>query len=173
MNDDRDWIAQLYQSYHAEIARYLIRMLRSTSTAEDLVQDTFIRVQRLGPTRVRSPRSLLYTVATRLAFRHVRRTKDEQVVFSAGPTSDSPDRTPAEIAQLDEALRILESELTRLSPRLSEVWTMRWVNERSREEIGRLLNLTSTAVDQRLSRAMVALRRKLVKRGFGGLLDLE
>jgi len=171
MNEPRNWIAQLYQENHAEIGRYLVRLLRSTSTAEDLLQETFIRVQRLGFSRTRNPRSLLYAVATNLALTHIRCAQKEPLNLSEGLTSDTPDgnASPCDIAQLDEALLSLDRALQKLPRRLREVWAMRWVEGSSREEIAQRLNLTAAAVDQRLTRAMAVLKRKLTQAGFGGL----
>ena len=48
------------------------RMVGSVSEAEDVVQDAFVRYQRVDPTTIESPKAYLSTVVTRLAIDHLR-----------------------------------------------------------------------------------------------------
>jgi DNA-directed RNA polymerase specialized sigma24 family protein len=69
-------VAGAYSAYHAEVAAYVRRLTREAEVAEDLAQETFLRLQRemqRGRTPT-NPRAWLYRVAGNLAMsrgRHV------------------------------------------------------------------------------------------------------
>ncbi len=68
-------VAQLFDHYSDAIFAYLYRLLDSRETAEELVQETFLRAfgarQKLA--QVANPRAWLYRVATNVAFDALRR----------------------------------------------------------------------------------------------------
>ena len=67
-------IASLFHQYREELTRRLIGMVKSRETAADLVQDTYLRLLRLGNQHVvEQPRALLHKIATNLAIDHLRR----------------------------------------------------------------------------------------------------
>ena len=77
------------------------RMTGSYSDAEDIVQDTMLRIQRTTPTSIESPAAYLTTVTTRLAIDHLRsaRVRRESYVgpwlpepIAADPAPDAASR---------------------------------------------------------------------------------
>ena len=90
---DIEAIAGLMQQYQHRVYRYLIRLVRQTSIAEDLFQQTWLRVmeriQNYDPRR--SFEGWLFAIAHNLAMDHLRRRQPESLdepVFGAETKSD-------------------------------------------------------------------------------------
>src|SRR3984957_20662125 len=92
---DPDALATLMARYQNRIYRYLLRLVRQAADAEDLFQQTWIRVAE----KIRSfdtSRNFdawLFTLARNLAFDHLRRTRPSSLDEPA--SLDSPEATMA------------------------------------------------------------------------------
>jgi RNA polymerase sigma factor (sigma-70 family) len=70
----------VFQEFQRPIYNYLLRMTQNPTEAEDLAQETFIRVHRSLP-NFRSESSLstwIYRIATNVSFDHFRRSSTRQ-----------------------------------------------------------------------------------------------
>ncbi len=107
--------ADLFERHHGEIYAYLCGMLREPAWAEDLAQETFLRVlqARRRLAEVRNHRAWLYRVATNVALNALkRRRRFSWLPWRAGdPELRAPD--PAEQAGRRSAL---EAALGALQP---------------------------------------------------------
>jgi RNA polymerase sigma-70 factor (ECF subfamily) len=95
---DRTAFDQLFGRWAGPMLRYLERMVRDASSAEDLLQETFLRVFRARERYQPEARfsTWLYTIATNLALNELRR-----------PRRRSPHRSTDE-GENDEAPLVLE-----------------------------------------------------------------
>ena len=84
------------------------RMLGSVMDAEDILQEAFLRWQKVPESEVRSPRAYLMTIVTRLSVDQLRRAhvqREEYVgAWLPEPLLQSPDNDPARLVELDESL---------------------------------------------------------------------
>jgi len=83
------------------------RFLASTSDAEDVVQETWLRWQKTDRTAVTDPQALLATMAARLAInvsQCARRRRETCVAIPALDDAEPGDNDPATSAELREAL---------------------------------------------------------------------
>lgn len=129
MTDDDTELSRLFRDEHKRLFAIAYRMLGSVGDAEDVVQETFVRYQRVDPADVREPQALLTTTATRLAIDHLRsaRVQREHYVGSWLPeplVDDEGDvATQAETADsISMAFLVL---LERLSPTERAVFLLR------------------------------------------------
>src|SRR5271156_2294781 len=93
---DLDALSALLTRYQNRLYRYLLRLVRDPAEAEDLFQQTWIRVAekiRQYDSR-RTFEAWLFTVARNLAFDHLRRIRPESL-DEPGPNDFSAE-TPAE-----------------------------------------------------------------------------
>jgi RNA polymerase sigma factor (sigma-70 family) len=169
--DDSDsWVSQVHRSYGAELKRFLTRRLRDRAAAEDVAQETYLHLHRLEQAQVRHPRALLFVIASHLAARYRKRGEihgaDDSAEAAAVPDSAlSPER----IAELDDAIRVLEEIVEAMPDQLRMVWVLRRVEDLSPAQIAEQLGLSVKAVNRRLERAMVYCREGLLKRGIDRL----
>lgn len=77
---DRDAFPELIRRYQQMLYGYLVRMTRNRADADDLFQDTFIRVLRQLPSYDERSRfkSLLFTIAGNLCIDHSRKRQTRQ-----------------------------------------------------------------------------------------------
>jgi RNA polymerase sigma-70 factor (ECF subfamily) len=160
---DRDALDALLASVQETLYRYLLSLVGEPRQAEDVLQETFIRVYRkLG--WLREPqlfRPWAYRIATREAFRHLKRerrwaaqVRDEEALkaFAAPPARE-------EFAQVSSAQ--LHESVAGLSPASRAVVVLYYLHEMSLEETADVLGLPLGTVKSRLAYGLEALRRRL------------
>jgi RNA polymerase sigma-70 factor (ECF subfamily) len=168
---DIEDIARLMEQYQHRLYRYLLRLVSQPSTAEDLFQQTWLRVmeriQNYDPRR--SFEGWLFAVAHNLAIDYLRRRQPESLdesVFSAERPSDwARSADPGALDQLmsQERSDLVVEAVADLPVPFREVITLRFEEEMKLEEIADALALPVGTVKTRLHRALKALRQSLGK----------
>jgi RNA polymerase sigma-70 factor (ECF subfamily) len=149
--------------YRPRLHSFLLRLGADQALAEELVQETFIRLAehalRLGPdTR---PGAWLFTVARNLFYSSRRRTLG-WARLSAWLVRDPPPLpTPADLCEWAEADRRLEEALMALPLAAREILLLVGVEQMERTEVARMLGISNEALRQRLSRARALLAERL------------
>lgn len=169
---DPDALATLMARYQNRIYRYLLRLVRHPADADDLFQQTWLRVAE----KIRSfdtSRSFdawLFTLARNLAFDHLRRIHPRSL---DEPLADgSPDDTiisrmasgePGPFDQLlaTERAQHLAAALENLPVTYREVLSLRFEEEMKLEEIAAVLGAPLSTVKSRLRRSLEQLRGTL------------
>lgn len=169
---DPDTLAVLVSRYQHRLYRYMLRLVRDPATAEDLFQQTWLRVVR--NIRRYDPRrnfdTWLFTIAHNLATDHLRRRQPESLYE---PGMDVPAREPAagpdalERVLEGERARILAAILAELPAAYREAVILRFEEDMKLEEIAEVTHAPLSTVKSRLRRALESLRRKLEARLSG------
>ncbi len=154
----------LYEAYRARIFGFLARMAGRRDLAEDLLQETFLRLaaraRSLAPdTR---PGAWLFTVARNLYISHCRASMldaDRRGGMAREPATGGP--SPFDHAAASELGVRLERALAALSPAHREVLLLIAVERMEHEEAAAVLELSREALRQRLSRARAGLAEQL------------
>src|SRR3972149_8940224 len=81
--------ADVFTEHRSLLFSIAYRMLGSVMDAEDAVQETYLRWQRASPGEVRSPKSYLSTVVTRLCIDQLRSAKAQREQY-IGPWLPEP-----------------------------------------------------------------------------------
>lgn len=158
---DADAFATLYDRYAAPVHAFLGRFLRNAVAAEDLVQQTFLRVHeaRAAFDARLSFRTWIFTIARRLAINFVERERR-----IGGPTSDEvADRrpTPEEHAISRSELLRLQDALAGLSDDDATIVLLAKFEGLTSEELGQVLDCSADAAKMRLHRALRRLGERL------------
>ena len=155
-----------FERYRSLLFSISYRMLGSVADAEDLVQEAYLRWREAPEAEVRSPKSYLSAVVTRLSIDRLRsaRVKREEYVGPWLPEPLLSDRVEegADPIELDESLSmaflvLLES----LNPVERAVFLLREVFDYDYEEISRIVGKSEDNCRQiaRRARQSVAARR--------------
>lgn len=143
------------------------RMLGSVAEAEDVVQETLLRLHRVREAgeRIESPEAYVATVATRLAIDQLRsaRMRREQYVgdWLPEPLVEVPDGDPAQRAEMIDSLSLaFLAVLERLSPEQRAVLLLRDVFDYGYDEIAEILGVTAANARQLAVRARRHVRDK-------------
>ena len=163
--------AQDFERYRSLLFSIAYRMLGSVADAEDVVQDAYLRWQRAPETEVRSPRSYLSAVITRLSIDRLRSAQVWREEY-VGPWLPEPllsDRSdePADPVGLDESLSMAFLVLLEnLNAVERAVFLLREVFDYDYEEISTIVGKSEENCRQIASRARrsVAARRPRFER---------
>jgi len=163
----------LMERHATPVFRFLCRMLGNEDDANDLAQETFVRVFRArGSFRINQKFSTwLYTIAANLARNQIRwRTRHPNVSMDAevgdreltlASTLPAHDPSPNEQTLATERAAAVRAAVTRLPDDLREAIVLCEWEERTIAEAAIILGATPKAVESRLYRARQALRDRL------------
>ncbi|WP_255484163.1 sigma-70 family RNA polymerase sigma factor [Granulicella sp. 5B5] len=158
-------LAVLVETYSALLFRVAHSILRSRAEAEDVVQDTFVRVieHRNKLTDIRDMRVWLVRIAWNLALDRKRRIKpdqfDEGFAESLAARTVAADHALAEAHEMQAALR----EIDRLPSAERAVLLLSAMDELQTAQIAEVLNKSESAIRALLFRARTRLRQRLQK----------
>lgn len=171
-NGDVQAVLPLMERYQHRLYRYLLRLVWEQGTAEDLFQQTWVkvmeRIRSYDPSR--SFEGWLFAVAHNLAMDHLRRYQPESL---DEPMSSGDSRLemlagsgPGALEQLLDRERAagLAEAVGGLAPVFREVLTLRFEEEMKMEEIAAVLGLPLGTVKTRLHRALKHLRAALERK---------
>jgi RNA polymerase sigma-70 factor (ECF subfamily) len=169
---DRDEFARLVDAYSGPIYRLGLRMLGREQDAEDVLQNTFVKVlQNIRGFEERSSLSTwIYRIAANEALMMLRKMRPEVNLDEQGSEEDE-DLTPTQFADWSplpedalmsgESKKFLERAIKNLPESLRVVFILRDIEGLSIRETSETLNLTETNVKTRLLRARLNLREQL------------
>jgi RNA polymerase sigma-70 factor (ECF subfamily) len=163
---------ELVELYQGQVFSVVLRMVRRREDAEDLTQETFVRMfralDRYDPQRPFA--AWLFTIASRLAIDHIRRRKVQPVSLTqreAGSDEEydievpDPGPTPDEVTSRTEEERRTEELIRSLPPHYRIVVMLRHQRDLAYEEIAEALHLPLGTVKARIHRAREILKGKL------------
>ena len=133
-----------------------VRILRSRSDAEDIVQDVWLRWQRCNRDDVVNPTAFLVTATTRLALNvnQSARSRHETYVGEWLPEPAAPYVDPGRRTELAEELDLgIDLLLQNLCPAERTTYVLRVAFDYSYSEIAQQLQLTEANARQVFSRA--------------------
>jgi RNA polymerase sigma-70 factor (ECF subfamily) len=159
----------LLARYQNRLYRYLLRMVRDVPLAEDLFQQTWVRVaQNIGRYNPRlSFQAWLFSIAHNLAIDELRRRRpaslDEPMESGETRAEMLPASAPDALDALLESERAgwLLTAMQDLPASYREVLTLRFEEEMKLEEIAEMMATPLSTVKTRLRRGLDALRQKL------------
>jgi len=162
---DREALAQVYRSYRDSVYRICLRMVRNPSDAEDLTQETFLRViKKIHTFRGDSQFSTwLYRVTKNVALMQLRKPK-----FAALDSDDGRDRdevieianrtSPPEAESHATDGVLLETAIQQLPSGYGKVLVLHDVLGYRHTEISKMTGITANNSKSRLCRARRMLR---------------
>ncbi|HEU0141605.1 MAG TPA: sigma-70 family RNA polymerase sigma factor [Bryobacteraceae bacterium] len=148
-------VASLFENWYSSLVRYVARTTQDPQGAEDIVQESFLRLYRelRSGKEIRNPRAWTLCVARHETGRVLReRCHDESNHDGTLDLDEIPDRlprSPDREIELDELSKLLQV----LTRREEEVVLLRMASMTYREIAGRL-GISSSAVNTLLARAL-------------------
>ncbi len=159
---DPDAFEALFRRYETEVYRWILRIVRDASAAEDVAVEAFWRAYR-GRARFDASRSFgawMRRIATNTACDHLRTAP------APAGSSRSVDELPAPAGPDRDLARSLVLAFRRLRPKLRIVATLALVEEQPYAEIADALDIPVGTVKSRVARAVRALRKELARLGI-------
>ncbi len=161
----------LVQRYSRPLYNFGYRTLGDRDLAAEVVQDTFVRLYRMLPTRKTDLplRPFIYRVAHNravdllrerkaLTFSQLEREDDEESPVESLP---DPAPLPAELAEHHDLQRILQAAIAALPPRYRQVVALRYTTDLTFAEIAAALEMPENTAKTLFQRAKAMLRKAL------------
>ena len=169
---DQDSLALLVHRYRTPLYNFVFRFVSDRETAEDIVQDTFLRCIKHSDQfpAIEQVSTWLYTIAGNLAKTELRRRKrwhwipispggdDEQTSFYE-PVD--PEQLPGERTDTADVQRSVEAAIQDLPEEFREAVLLRDLNGLSYEEIGKIIQCPVGTVKSRVNRGRIRLQKML------------
>jgi RNA polymerase sigma-70 factor (ECF subfamily) len=160
----------IVKRYKNQLLNFVYRFLGNAEEAEDLVQETFLRVyrNRKAYQKVAKFSTWIYTIAGNLAKTELRKRKRRKF-FSISDLGynekdyDISDEAYNPEKDVDGRMKeeIIHREIDELSPKFREVIVLRDVQQLSYEEISQIVNIPLGTVKSRVNRGRLKLQEKL------------
>jgi RNA polymerase sigma-70 factor, ECF subfamily len=166
---DPDLLDSLIEQYQHRLLRYLLHLTRNRALAEDLFQETWLRVLEKGHLYDGRNRFVtwLLAIAHNVAIDHLRKRSPE----SLDEMQDADENVPFQpqaggLSPLDGVLsreqhEQFEGALARVPPLFREVMVLRFQEQLRLEEIAKLVRIPVSTVKTRIYRGVMALRPAL------------
>ncbi|MCD6075758.1 MAG: polymerase sigma factor (sigma70) [Rhodospirillales bacterium] len=156
----------LLVTYYDELTAYLARRLGSVSTAQDVLQDTYVRLRGVAAeTEIDNPRAYIFRVASNLALDRLRADGRTTRLFTG--LDDSKDYRcdlPNAEVTLDHKQRflLLAKAVDELPPKRRRVFLMHKFDGLTHAEIAADLGITKSAVEKHVMKALAHCRDRLL-----------
>jgi RNA polymerase sigma-70 factor, ECF subfamily len=161
-------VENLVKEHARLVYRVAYAVLRGHHDAEDVVQDTFLRVLRFGRrlAAVENPKTWLARIAWRVAIdRSKSRRRKREVTLEHSDRAfgeiAAADATADEVLEGERIVAVLEKLIAGLPKKLREPLILSTVEEMSPREVGTVLGINEAAVRSRVFRARQILKEKL------------
>jgi RNA polymerase sigma-70 factor (ECF subfamily) len=165
---DRLAMEELYGRYRVPVYRFVLRMVRNPTTAEDLNSDVFLDVWRqAGTFEGRSAVSTwIFSIARFKALNVLqRRPMEELDDEKAGAIEDQADDPEIALAKKDKAA-VLRACLLKLSAEHREIVNLVYYQHKSVEEVAGIVGIPEATVKTRMFYARKKLSELLTEQGI-------
>jgi RNA polymerase sigma-70 factor (ECF subfamily) len=158
---------RVYSTYHPRVFSFLLRLSGRRDTAEDLVQETWIKLAKAAP-GLREDTTLapfLFTIARHAFMSHRRWAMlDLSRIVTFGleaMSAATSEPTPETHHERARAIALLEAAMQSLPVAAREVLLLVGVEGMEQEEVAKVLGLSYDTLRQRLSRARAQLAESM------------
>lgn len=171
LDGDEEALAVLLDKYLSVVYNFAFGLTQDDHLAEDVAQESFIKawknIRRFIPTK--NFQTWLFTIARNTAIDKLRQKKD--VAFSTFENADGENiltatvadnsLSPVELLEKAEDIIFVQELLEQINPLYKDVLILRYQNEMTFEEIGKILKRPLHTVKSQHRRALISLRRAL------------
>lgn len=171
--NDTDQLGILVRRYAAPLSNFVYRFVGDRETAEDIVQETFLRCLRHKHQypAIEKVSTWLYTIAGNLAKTELRRRKRWHWI-AIGPSSDDEERTPyfepvdadllpGEVTDARKVRALVIDAIGELPQEFREAVQLRDLDGLSYDEIAKIIDCPVGTVKSRVNRGRLRLQKRL------------
>lgn len=180
-NGDVSAFDEVVKRYRTPLVNFVARFINDRDTAEDLAQETFLRVYKtIGRYKfnVAQFSTWLYRIASNLCKNEVRNRKRRWRHF-INPIKNADETSNSELDDLiasapaganympdyqvesKELKKLIQMAIAQLPPKYRTPFVLRDINQLSYEEIAKVLRLPTGTVKSRINRARFMMKDKL------------
>ncbi|WP_316816154.1 RNA polymerase sigma factor [Pedobacter nyackensis] len=157
---------KLYVHYSEMIYARLLRLLKDTDVADEIIQDLFLKIweKREQINTTQSFKSYLYTIAENLVYDHFRKVARDRKLQEKFRRITTELYTHTEEDLLSkESKEIIDKAIATLSPQRKTAFILCKVEGRSYDEAAEIMGVSASTVSNHLVKANVSIREYLNK----------
>ncbi|MEO7795020.1 MAG: RNA polymerase sigma factor [Thermoanaerobaculia bacterium] len=153
-------LGELFERHHQRLFHFFLRLARSRSAAEDLVQEVFVRMLKYRHTFRAESEFVpwMFTLARNAATDLYRARPKELPETEDTPEPEAELPHPVEALERAEQARKLQRALGRLAPERREILVLARFSELKYDRIAEMLGISEGAVKVRVHRALKELK---------------
>ncbi|MFA6386469.1 MAG: RNA polymerase sigma factor [Candidatus Paceibacterota bacterium] len=168
MKDIQSTFEAIYKKESDVIFRFCLLRVSNRETALDIVQETFLRLwkQMQEDKDILNEKALLFTIARHLIIDWYRKKKSfslDRMAFNSSEEKEGFDildeSTTIVNQELEAEGRYLIDQINKLGSAYREPVYLRYVEDLSPPEIGKILGITPNAASVRINRGLVELKK--------------
>jgi RNA polymerase sigma-70 factor (ECF subfamily) len=158
-------IQEIIRRHHGALIKFLRRRLGTADDAEDVAQETYIRMMRYeGSSELSSPSAMLFRIAVNVANDHwraavARHTKCHTEIDDVDLTSELP--SPEREISASQTFELLLETIEQLPPKCKQVFLLSRASEMTYPEIAAHCGISVKMVEKHISRAIAACLEKV------------
>lgn len=157
-----------FDEHYDAVYSYILMLVKDSHTAEDLSQETFMKVVRnehqfKGNSHVKT---WIFRIAYTTTISYFRKKNPITYYFDLYAHSAKHERSSEETVLLNSQQKQFYEALNQLKPSYQQVIILRKIQEFSTKNTSAILNWSEGKVKMSLSRALVAFKEELEKGGF-------
>jgi RNA polymerase sigma-70 factor (ECF subfamily) len=155
------WLLDLIARHQAPLTHYAARLVGDVEKARDLVQETFLKLWREGPTAIGdNPPAWLFTVCRNLAFDNLRKEKRMMSLTGTDELAASTEAPDAHLEQ-DQGMSGVLAAVGKLPASQQEVLRLKFQNGLSYKDISRITGHSVSHVGVMIHSGIKTLRQNL------------
>lgn len=155
---------KIFDHYRTQIYRVALRMLKSTSQAEEVVQEVFLKIWilREDMANIKNFEGYLFIMARNNIYDKFKKlAREKNAVRSLhGEKTKSVDNTDHSIIE-EQYSELLQQTLAKLPPRQKQIYHLSRDQGMSYKQIGKQLNISHLTVKKHMAEALGFIRKHL------------
>ena len=158
-------IQEIIRRHHSSLIKFLRRRLSIADDAEDVAQETYIRMMRYeGSSELNSPSAMLFRIAVNVANDHgraaiARHSKRHTTLQDLELTSEVPSAERELLAS--QTLDLLLETIDKLPPKCKQVFLLSRASDMTYPEIAAHCGISVKMVEKHISRAIAGCLEKV------------
>jgi len=158
-------VPDMIRRHHVALVSFLRRRLRVSEDADDVAQETYLRMMQYeGSREIQSPSSMLFRIAINVAndlgrYQVTRRESDRRSLEDVELVCELPSAEREIEAQQD--LELLYEAISELPPKCQQVFLLSRVRKMTYPEIARHCGISLKTVEKHISRALAICAQKV------------
>ena len=158
-------IQEIVRRNHGALIKFLRRRLSIADDAEDVAQETYIRMMRYeGSSELQSPSAMLFRIAVNVANDHgrtalARRASKHTAIEGVELATEMP--SPERSVLADQTLDLLLATIESLPPKCKQVFLLSRASDMTYPEIAAHCGISVKMVEKHISRAIAACLEKV------------
>jgi len=158
----------IFHEYNARLFHTVLKMVKSNTEAEEIIQETFLRLwlRRHTLPEIENPMGWLYTIASNLALDALRKQAKERERLKIMLSSRNSDLPEPDIALYGkEVNELLQRAIKQLPPSRRKVFELSRNEGLSRRDIAETLHISESTVKNQLTSALHFIQDYIQKEG--------